>query len=200
VDALLPVLIASMLAHAFTVLVMKRSILTEKVARRGYHLTREYTVDPLEIPAVEEVMTRDIVTVASSVPAREVLEKYFQDSLKHQGYPVVNDQGNLIGIVTRSNLLEQQEVEATDAPTAADLMERELIVAYPDESCRSVAEKMAQHGVGRLPVVSRDDPRRVLGIVTRSDLLKARMRAVNDERRRERFILLRPSTARRHRP
>ena len=188
VNALLPLLIASMIAHAFTVLTMKRSILTEKVARRGYHLSREYTVDPLEIPSVGEVMSTEVVTVAPSLRAEELLERYFGHSLMHQGYPVANEHGDLIGIVTRSNLLRQPVTEAIDVLVVADLMERELTVAYPDDSCRSAAEKMAQCGVGRLPVVSREDGSKLLGIVTRSDLLKARARVVDDEQRRERFI------------
>jgi CBS domain-containing protein len=120
--------------------------------------------------------------------AKELLEKYFDDSLKHQGYPVVNEHGSLIGIVTRSNLLRPPVAEAIAILIVADLMEREPIVAYPDESCRSAAERMAQCGVGRLPVVSREDPRKLLGIVTRSDLLKVRARVADEEQRREQFI------------
>ena len=188
VNALLPLLLATMIAHAFTVLVMKRSILTEKVARRGYHLSREYSVDPLEIPSVGDVMSTDVVTVPSSLRAKELLEHYFCNSVKHQGYPVADEQGTLIGVVTRSNLLQQGALEAIDALIVADLVEAEPIVAFPDESCRSAAEKMAQSGVGRLPVVSRQGRRRLLGIVTRSDLLKARARVLDEEQRRERFI------------
>jgi predicted transcriptional regulator len=68
-----------------------------------------------------------------------------------------------------------------------------LIVAYPKESCRVAAERMAQNGVGRLPVVLREDPRQIVGIITRSDLLKARLRAIEEETTRSRHVRLRLS-------
>ena len=189
-QSLLPLLIASMIAHAFTVLVMKRSILTEKVARRGYHLTREYSVDPLELVTVKEVMSMGVVTVPLSMLVRELLEKYFDDGnlRKHQGYPVVDEKGNLIGIVTRSNLLDESVSEALDVLVVADILEREPLTVYAEESCRSAAEKVVQSRVGRLPVVSVKDPKRLVGIVTPTDLLKPRALVVDEEQRRERFI------------
>src|SRR6185369_10579277 len=91
VNALPALLIAAVVAHGFTVLVMKRSILTEKVARRGYHVSREYSVDPLERLSVGEVMTPEVVTVPASLPVKELLRDYFLAGRgrKHQGYPVV---------------------------------------------------------------------------------------------------------------
>jgi H+/Cl- antiporter ClcA/predicted transcriptional regulator len=189
VNALLPLLTASAVAYAFTVLVMKRSILTEKVARRGYHLSREYSVDPLEVLSVGEVMTTDVLTVRSDLGAEEVREKYFDNShRKHQGYPVVEENGALVGMITRTNFLEQPVSVEIAGLRIADIMRRDLVVAYPDESCRTAAERMAQFDVGRLPVVSPAEPTKLLGIVTRSDLLKPRWRHLRDEETRERFI------------
>jgi CBS domain-containing protein len=197
-EALLPLLIAAMTAHAFTVLVMKRSILTEKVARRGYHLTREYAVDPLEALAVRDVMSTNVATVPASMPVTLLLRDYFDrlQPRKHQGYPVVDASGALVGIVTRSRLLEPTVAESAGGLRVADIMERELITVYPEETCRSAAERMAQFGVGRLPVVMPEAPRRIAGIVTRSDLLKPRERSVQEERQRERFINLRKRSGR----
>ena len=190
VDALLPMLIASMVAHGFTVLVMKRSILTEKVARRGYHLTREYSVDPLEMLTLHDVMSTDVETIHPSMPARELLERYIDggNPRPHQGFPVVDSHGNLVGIVTRSNLLDESLAEATTDMTVAEVMETEPLIGFPQESCRSAAEKMAQAGVGRIPVVDAENPKRLVGIVTRSDLLKPRARFIEEEQRRERFF------------
>jgi H+/Cl- antiporter ClcA len=202
VNTFLALLIASVLAHGFTVLVMKRSILTEKVARRGYHVSREYSVDPLEILTVGDVMSKPVVTIPASLPVSELLARYFLAAgpEHHQGYPVVDANQGLLGMVTRSNLLEHWVLEflartpekggaGTAAPIIAfDLIEREPITAYPWESCRSAAERMAQASVGRLPVVSPDNPNRVIGMLTRSDLLKARARQVEEEARRERFL------------
>jgi CIC family chloride channel protein len=193
INALLPCLIASMVAHAFTVLMMKRSILTEKVARRGFHLSREYSVDPLELTMVRDVMSREVVTLPHSMPVKQVLEQFFDgdNARKHQGYPIVDDRGRLVGIVTRSNLLDPALLDAVTVLVANDILEREPVTASAEESCRSAAERMAQAGVGRLVVVAEDDPKRLVGIVTRSDLLKPRATRADEEERRERFFDLR---------
>jgi chloride channel protein, CIC family len=208
-NALPVLLVGSVVAHAFTVLLMKRSILTEKVARRGYHVSREYSVDPLERLDIGAVMSKDVVTIPASLPVQELLHKYFQGSgsLKHQGYPVVDAAGNLLGVVTRRCLLEDWVVaalgkagaeggQAAGPIVAYDLIAREPITAKAWESCRTAAERLAQSGVGRLVVVADDNPRRVVGIVTRSDLLKPRARHVEEEGTRARFIDLGMASAR----
>jgi H+/Cl- antiporter ClcA len=199
-NALLPLLTACIIAHMVTVLVMKRSILTEKVARRGYHVSREYSVDPLELLSIGDVMTTQPITVPASLSVKELLHDYFLAGgvRKHQGYPVVDEGGNLLGVVTRSNLLadwvaaslrgEGEELTEVYPIITYDLLEREPITAYAWESCRTAAERMAQTGVGRLVVVSPDDPKKPVGIITRSDLLKPRARHVEAEIRRERFF------------
>jgi H+/Cl- antiporter ClcA len=199
--ALPALLAASVVSYGFTVLVMKRSILTEKIARRGYHVSREYSVDPLEHLTVEEVMTREVMTVSASLPVHQLVWDYFLGAGRrpHQAYPVVDADGQILGVVTRTNLLEGWIAAALAGGAAAgraglehiityDLIHREPITGYPWESCRTAAERMAENGVGRLPVVSPDDPGKVIGIVTRSDLLKARARVVEEEVRRERTI------------
>lgn len=195
----LPLMIASISAHALTVLVMKRSILTEKVARRGYHVSREYSVDPLERLSIRDAMTSPAVTVPAGLPASELVRRFFLGGagLKHQGYPVVDPNGDLLGVVTRSNLLEGWMSRLVDQPSGApftadaiivyDLISPKLITADPQESCRTAAERMAHARVGRLVVVSQADPRKPIGIITRSDLLKARARYVEEEFRREHF-------------
>jgi H+/Cl- antiporter ClcA len=185
VSALPPLLCAAITAYAFTVVFMKRSILTEKVARRGYDIYREYSVDPLERMRVEECMSRDVVAIPGELEARAVAERYFFGRSHHKGYPVLDDQGLLIGVLTASDLLEGQ------VGCAADLAHKDPIVAYAKESCRLAAERMALQGIGRMPVVARSEPRKVLGVVTRSDLLKARLQHATEETTRERYFCLR---------
>jgi CBS domain-containing protein len=190
-------LIAAVVAHGFTVLCMKRSILTEKVARRGFHVAREYSVDPLERLCVADIMSREVVTIPSSAPVKELVDRYFYsaDGGKHQSYPVVNREGRLIGMVARSNMLRQW-IETLGAGeraevhpiVALDLIERDPITIFPWESCRIAAERMAQSRVGRLPVVDPAEPTKVVGIITRSDLLKAREIHAEEEGKRERFF------------
>jgi H+/Cl- antiporter ClcA len=202
INALLPLLTAAVIAHMFTVLVMKRSILTEKVARRGFHVSREYTVDPLERLCVSEVMTTEVVTVPASLSVKDLLDKYFlSHRSRHQAYPVVDEKGDLIGVVTRANLLEDWVAASIRGDGAGliekypiityDLLSREPITVFPWESCRTAAERMAEASVGRLPVVSPANCNKVVGMITRSDLLKSRARHVVEEVRRERLLGLR---------
>jgi H+/Cl- antiporter ClcA len=196
-------LIACAVSHAFTVLVMKRSILTEKVARRGYHVSREYSVDPLERLSLGEVMSTEVVTVPASLPVRELVHQYFlgETHHKHQGYPVVDAQGRLLGVVTKSNLLNDwiaavlkgdPEGDIVGPIITYDLLTRAPVTAFPWESCRVAAERMAVAGVGRVVIVDPADPTRVVGIITRSDLLKPRARLSEEEQRRDRLLLPRP--------
>jgi H+/Cl- antiporter ClcA len=206
VNALPALLTASVIAHGFTVLVMKRSILTEKIARRGYHVSREYSVDPLEHISVGEIMTTSVVTIPASLPVKDLVADYFlsKGPDRHQGYPVVDAEQNLLGVVTRGNLLDEwvvsllrggQKSGSGSAPIIVyDLVHREPITAFPWESCRTVAERMAQAGVGRMPIVDPEDANKIVGMVTRSDLLKARARVIEEELRRESFIGWRPAT------
>lgn len=203
IAALPALLLASITAYTFSALVMKRSILTEKIARRGYHVSREYSVDPLETLSVGEVMTADVVMVAASLPIDELLSQYFAGGsiYKHQSYPVQDADGRLLGLVTKRDLLDHwlarhaarsaDDNAAIDPIIAYDLIRRQPIVAYPWETCRTAALRMAQAGVGRLLVVSQDAPDQLLGIITRSDLLKARTRLATEEVQRDRFIAFR---------
>ncbi|MBX7073503.1 MAG: chloride channel protein [Pirellulales bacterium] len=203
IAALPALLLASITAYTFSALVMKRSILTEKIARRGYHVSREYSVDPLETLSVGEVMTADVVMVPASLPIDELLSQYFAGGsiYKHQSYPVQDADGRLLGLVTKRDLLDHwlarhaarsaDDNAAIDPIIAYDLIRRQPIVAYPWETCRTAALRMAQAGVGRLMVVSQDAPDQLLGIITRSDLLKARTRLATEEVQRDRFIAFR---------
>jgi len=183
--AFLPLLVAVTIAHATTVLVLKRSILTEKVARRGYHVTREYEIDPLEVLFVREVMLTSFVTLDSSMRADEALERIDRDerARAQRLYPVVDEQGLLCGIVTASRLRRvTRQAQVGPAPRLAEMIGATPVVAHPDESLRSVVYRMASSGRTRLIVVEREEPRRIVGLVWLRHLLKARARHFEEER------------------
>ncbi len=188
-DALLPLLIATMAAHLFTVLVMKRSILTEKVARRGFHIFREYSVDVLERVHVEDVMTREVVSIPARMKVREVVLKYFADGRKQRGYPLVDGRRQLVGVITSSDLLIGPSIAEIENRPVRDLIAKKPIVAYPDENCRDIAARMAAEAVGRLPVVERDHPRKMVGIISRSDLFKPSVKYLEEYDVREAYLL-----------
>ena len=194
VNMLLPLLVGSVIAHAFTVLTLRRSILTEKVARRGYHLSREYAVDPLEIIFVREVMRTNIAVLPANLPAQDLAESLRTDHRARQRLlPVVDEQGRLTGVLTRGDLQEFLEEHPTgsNGRPLAELVRRNPQIAYPDEPLRLVVYRMAETGLTRLPVVERRDPHKLIGIVALNDLLQARVRDLEAERRRERVLTIR---------
>jgi H+/Cl- antiporter ClcA len=193
-NILLPLLVAVTIAHGFTVLVLDRSILTEKVARRGFHLSREYAVDPLEILFAREVMRTNIAALPAGSPYDTLVTSLRVDPEKgpQRLYPVVDDSMRVLGVVTRMDL--QQHVAERPASGAAQLdaiLRREPVVVYPDEPLRMVVYRMAETGLTRFPVVERGGDRRLLGIIALDDLLKARTHNLDAERRRERILRVR---------
>lgn len=191
ITVLLPLLVAGVIAHGFTVLTLRRSILTEKVARRGYHLSREYAVDPLEILFVREVMRTKIAVLPAKLLSRDVAEFIrSNDSRSQRLYPVVDDESRLIGVITRGHLLGSLENQDGERQVTEFMMPAKG-TAYPDEPLRVVVYRMAETGLTRLPVVERNDDSKLVGIISLDDLLKARVHNLDAERRRERVLTLR---------
>jgi CIC family chloride channel protein len=195
INILLPLLIACTMAHGFTVLVMRRSILTEKVSRRGYHLTREYAIDPLEILFVREVMRTTIVALSAELRGTD-LAQALNTAHQQQGqhlYPVVDGSQRLRGVLTRSDLtrLLSEEPSGLSDQKLAQLVKPDPVVCYPDEPLRFVVYRMAETNLTRFPVVERAHPDKLVGMISLTDLLKARARTLHEERSRERVLRLR---------
>jgi CIC family chloride channel protein len=194
-NALLPMLVAGVIAHGFTVLVMRRSILTEKVARRGYHLSREYSTDPLEILFVREVMRTNIVVLPASISYKE-LAQLLNSNKAPRGqrlYPILGDDDLLVGVVTRNDLqqLLADGENVNGSKALSEHIKTGPVVAYPDENLRTVVYRMAETGFTRFPVVERQNPRKLVGIVSLTDLLKARAHNLAEDRQRERVLRIR---------
>jgi CIC family chloride channel protein len=187
--SLLPLLTACALAHLISSLVLKRSILTEKVARRGFHVVREYQVEPLEAVFVREAMIIDVVVIARDEPLRELRERLARNpALRRQRlYPVVGPDHSMVGVVLLSDVARKLADDAGGSE-AGEVARTQVVVAHPDETLRAVADRMAEHCVGALPVVERGRSYRVVGIITEFDLLKARQRQLVEERDRERVL------------
>ncbi|CAM2160743.1 chloride channel protein [Paraburkholderia tropica] len=192
-NALLPLLAATLVAHGFATVVMKRSIMTEKIARRGYHIYREYGVDPLERHYADEVMTRDVESIDASLSARDALTHYFGPTQKRRAWPVVRD-GVVLGVVDRAALdalhaggVDGALDQALDQPLGKLLARRVPDVALPEETCRQIATRLAVHGLERMPVVSDRQSMRLVGIVSRSDFVKLSLSHFEEETKKERF-------------
>jgi len=188
---LLPLLAAGAAAHGFTVLALRRSILTEKMARRGFHVSREYAIDPLEILFVRDVMESTVEALPASATATEVTALLVASvgGGRQRLYPALDGTGALAGVVTRRDL--EAWLDAPSSPVLATVVRATPTVAFADEPLRVVIHRMAETGLTRLPVVDRAARGRLLGLVSLDDLLKARVRHLEEERRRERVLPLR---------
>ena len=186
-SALPALLVACTTAYGVSVFLMKRSILTEKVARRGFDIFREYTVDRLEHMAVKDVMSTDVVTVSGDISVREAIQQYFGTDQKYRAYPVVDGDGRLLNVINRDELARLAQADPGGSSRLADVLAKDPVVSFPDESCKSVAIRAAVEKLDRMPVVSADR-QLLLGMVTRYDLLKPYTHHHEEERIRERFF------------
>ncbi|HXI34411.1 MAG TPA: chloride channel protein [Gemmatimonadales bacterium] len=169
---LLPLLGGCTLAVLLSYLLMEHTIMTKKIARRGVRVIGEYGVDYLEQVVIRDQALRTVVTLQADdalVAVRDWLARGGPGT-SHQGFPVLTATGTLAGVVTRRDLFA--EGLGLETPVR-DLIKRPPVVIYDDCSFREAADTMVVSGVGRLPVVSRAAPGRVIGIITRSDLLAA---------------------------
>ena len=182
-DALPAILAASAAAYAVSVLIMRRSILTEKIARRGRHVSQEYTVDAMEFMQAEQVMTRDPATLPGAMPIREAVA-FFAAGSPHRSYPVVDAEGHLLGLASRSDALRWQVEQVPDDTSLGDtLSDASQPFARRSTPIGLVADMMVETGIGRIPIVD-EVSNRVIGILSRHDLLKARQQSRSAEMKR----------------
>jgi CIC family chloride channel protein len=187
---LLPLLISALVSYGLVVLTLPRSILTEKLSRRGHHLSREYIVDPMESLAVEEVMRTELGRLSPAATPDQIREALNVDEKLgvQRLFPVQDGDGRMLGVIPRWQL--EQFAAGKKGPSLSALVIQNPVIAYANERLRSVVERMASTGFTKLPVVNRDEPGKVIGIISLSDLLKARLAAQDTEERRERVLQL----------
>jgi CIC family chloride channel protein len=193
--SLLPLLGGCATAYLVSAMMMRHSIMTEKIARRGARVVSEYTADFFERLSVRDMAVAPVVVLRAD-DSMEKVRAWIATSAEgstHQGFPVVDDDDRLVGVVTRRDLLGTE-----DGATRVRLsVKRPPAVAYEDSSLREAADHMLRTKVGRLPVVSREAPTRVIGMLTRSDLLAAHERRLEAEQPGEpRYRPLRRGSAR----
>ncbi|HVZ01888.1 MAG TPA: chloride channel protein [Dongiaceae bacterium] len=202
IGAFLPLAIGCTMAHATTVLLLKRSILTEKVARRGHHVLREYIVDPFEIMRVGEIMAKPADTLPAAMKVGEAVAFFTgpdsppgRPPSRHKSYPVVNEAGGLVAMVSRADALRWTLAGWDSEKTLGEqLLGQNLLAGYEDELAGKLADRMAEADVGRVPILRRgatDEESTVVGLVARRDLLRVRAEVIRHEREREKLIRLR---------
>jgi CBS domain-containing protein len=192
-DMFLPLLITVTLAHLISVLTLKRSILTEKVARRGFHVLREYAVEPLEVLFAEDVMSTEVLTISTGTGMEDV-KGMIQEQLhmrRQRLLPVVTSEGILLGVISWQDIMEKS-LQGDLSGIVDDFMIKKVITSLPGESLRIIADRMAANHVGVLPVVDNLEKGKLCGLITQFELLAARDRILQEERKRERILTLWP--------
>ncbi|NKJ73653.1 CBS domain-containing protein [Rhizobium leguminosarum bv. viciae] len=174
VSTLVPLLAATVVAYAVTVLLLRRSILTEKIARRGQHITREYGVDPFELSRAREIMISDVDTLPVAMTVGEACDFFASQQKTHRIYPVVDATGRLAGVVSRADaLLWQGDPDLASQTLAENVTDDSVPVGHPDDTVAFIADLMLSTGDGRIPIV---DPAsgKLCGLIARKDLLRLR--------------------------
>jgi H+/Cl- antiporter ClcA/CBS domain-containing protein len=199
-NAILPLMLACVIADMIALRYLPSSIMTEKLARRGLKVPGEYEAGILNVVRVGDVMRRDVQPIPSEMTVAELAERISGKKRPAgpgaetadepprnltEGLPIVDAEGRLRGIVTQGDLLRALENDPEGKITVLEAGSSQPIVAYPDELASEAMYRMLENNIGRLPVVSRDDPARMIGYFNRSSILSAWSRQMEEEGVRE---------------
>jgi chloride channel protein, CIC family len=188
-NSVLPLMLVSVIADGIAMWLMPRaSIMTEKLARRGLHIHQEYEADVLQQVRVSETMDQDVPTLPGAMKVSELSDRIARRDLavcRHQGMVVLDSAGKLSGVITRGDVMRALNADPSGSATVLDAGSREVVVTYPDEMLHDASAKMLRNNIGRLPVVDRKDPARVVGYLGRPGIMAARLRRLDEEHVRE---------------
>jgi H+/Cl- antiporter ClcA/predicted transcriptional regulator len=185
-NAILPLILASVLADLVGLWLLPNSLMTEKLARRGLRVPSDLRTDLVTTTQVSDVMTSPVNTLPPDASIGAVMATV--ERTGHGAYPLVDGGGALVGIISRGDLLESEA--ASDTPVI-ELARRDVVVVRPGETVAVASRRMIAEGVDHLPVVAGG---RLVGMCTRTDLVRAQSRAVAAERREDGWL---PGLARR---
>ncbi len=174
-------------AYLVSQALMRHTIMTEKIARRGVGVPHGYETDALQHTTVAQAMSANLQTVPATATVAELFMRIRQHDpavTRRRSSLVVTPEGELAGIITRGDLVKAIE-EGCESATVLEIATTKVAVAYPDETVHAALAKMMHHGVGRLPVVERSNPRRIVGYLGREEILNARASSAGDESLRE---------------
>jgi len=187
-NSVLPLMLVCVIADGVGLFLMHNSIMTEKLARRGLRIHQEYEADVFQQANVADVMDPDVPTIPASMTVNELaglLAKRDPLVTRHHGLFLMDDQNRLVGVITRNDVMRI----VVDAPesklTVLDAGQKRVLVTYPDEPLYDAVGRMLSNDVGRLPVVDRAAPTRVVGYLGRPEVMAARLRRMEEEHVRE---------------
>jgi H+/Cl- antiporter ClcA len=188
-NSVLPLMLVCVIADGVAMLLMPHaSIMTEKLARRGLRIHQDYETDILQQMRVSETMDRSAPIIAASTSVGELAERIARhdpEVCRHQAVLAVDDKGQLEAIITRGDIFRALHRESRGVATVGESGSSKLIVTYPDETLSEASYKMLRHNIGRLPVVERANPKRIVGYLGRPNIMAARLRRMEEEHVRE---------------
>jgi CIC family chloride channel protein len=188
-NSVLPLMLVSVIADGIAMLLMPRaSIMTEKLARRGLHIHQDYEADVLQQTMVSETMEQDVPELLSNMKVSELSDRIARRDpavCQHQGMVILDSAGRLAGLITRGDVLRALDQDPKGTMSVLDAGTRNVIVTYPDELLHEASTKMLRNDIGRLPVVDRNDPGKVVGYLGRPGIMAARLRRLEEEHVRE---------------
>lgn len=187
-NGLLPILAGCTVAFFVARMLMENSIMTEKIARRGLRIPQDYDADAFSHTLIEDIMDKNLKTLpAQSTVAHlaDLIARHDPIISNHQAWPLVDEAGRLVGMITRSDVLRAIERSGGRHNTLMEAGSSPAVVTYPDETVAEAVNRMLAKGVGRLPVVDRADPGKLVGYVGRTSLLSTRLRSLHQETVRE---------------
>ncbi len=189
---LLPLLGGCTAAYLVSALLMRNTIMTEKIARRGVRVPSEYAADYLDQVNVGTACARNVHSLRTDQTLAEVRRWLGEGTpeAQHQGFPVVDGDGQVQGVLTRRSLLDPQWHYTL---TVGELITRPPVMVKENHSLREAADHMVGEQVGRLIVISQDAPYKLVGIITRGDILAAHARRLREASVKDRHIRLRKS-------
>jgi len=188
-NSVLPLMLVCVIADGVAMWLMPRaSIMTEKLARRGLHIHQDYEADVLQQVKVSETMDPHVPTLPANMKVSELSDRIARRDpavWRHQAMFVLDSDGKLAGVITRGDVMRSLDADPSGASSVLDAGTRNVIVTYPDETLHQASAKMLRNNIGRLPVVERKDPRKVIGYLGRPGIMAARLRRLEDEHVRE---------------
>src|SRR5271170_2205864 len=188
-NSVLPLMLVSVIADGIAMWLMPRaSIMTEKLARRGLHIHQDYEADVMQQVRVSETMDPDVPTLPANMKVSELSDLIARRDPavgRHQGMFVIDDDGKLAGVITRGDVMRALDADPSGVATVFDAGTHAVIVTYPDEMLHDASSKMLRNNIGRLAVVDRQDPRKLVGYLGRPGIMAARLRRLDEEHVRE---------------
>jgi H+/Cl- antiporter ClcA len=187
-NAILPLMLVCVIADGVALFFMRDTIMTEKLARRGLRVPQEYEADVLRQVTVGSMMDPAPMTLASSLTVQQLADHIAQGEaayVRHQAFPIVDEHDRLSGIITRGDLLRALETTSGESLSVCQAGTQTLVVTYPDEMLHDALHKLLAHDIGRLPVVKREAPQRLVGYLSRGAILRARQSKLHEEQVRE---------------